>query len=400
MKNTLIILFISYSFSAFSQPQTAKSAVKELPAYDYVANFYNGCAYVQKIVKKDSVLFGFIDKTGKEIVPCTQKAIHSYRDFSYSDRTIFFGNPFYYFVNKGGLTVVKENEQELVYDIQKKKSLGNGYQHILMYPNNFIAYKNDSTLCLLNDSGKVLFEATTKDIIQIINRNRYIYLDTSNKWHIVDSSKKLIRQIPHVAYGRMNPLSETRLEFEHYYDSDFFDQDGQVVESPKYDKFSRIQEGYGTARKSARVSGDENKIYLIDANGQPVVIKNESIKILDGVFFNEGSIPVLVKLGNDKTSGYAYSLMDNQGNLVLKPVFEKIYNFSEGIAPFEFNNSQFYGCVDKTGKLLFRTSNLAFFKDGLAVVRNERFMNGDSTKYEIIDKQGKILMQTKPVKKE
>jgi hypothetical protein len=392
MKKILILLFVLCNHCGFSQNQTAKSEVKELPAYDFVSSFVNGYAYVQSI-NKDSITFGFIDKTGQEVIPCRQRTVYSHT-YVYGG---FFGDAYNSFINKKGLTVLKKDGQAFLYDVRQKKFLGEGYNEIVtsMSHNDFVAHKNDSTSTLLNDSGKFMFEVKTKNISRV-NKNRYVYLDSSNQWCIVDSDNKLIKKFAYRQYRGITVLSENRLSFVDQDSCGLLDPDGNVVMQPKYNHIYEFNDGYAIARLYGKNNNEQEKQYLINENGNPLIIKDSSIVIDPMATYSlEGSVRVVFDLGG----GYTAGLMDNNGNLVVKPVFNTIYNFREGIAPFQ--STGYYGCIDKTGKLLFRTNGLAFFREGVAVIQHTETVSSEegSERYEVIDKQGKMIMQTKSVKR-
>jgi WG containing repeat len=402
MKKILILLFALCAYSGFSQNKRATSTIKELPVYNFISGFNSGYAYVQKI-QNDSILFGYIDKTGEEIIPCTQQTGHRFREngvrfwgFTYDD--YYFGSPQYYYVNSQNLTVLKKEGQQFLYNVPQKKFRTDGYKQIIMFRDNFIALKMDSTLCVMNDNGKILFEVKTKFDICIINKNRYVFRDSFNQWNFVDSNKVLIKKLPTSEYQEIKVLGDSRLSFTPSGgDFGLLDQDGNIVVSAKFDNISYFNEGYALARtfEDSRTN-QVAKIELIDINGTPIIIKNKAIRLLQDRFFVGGSIPVEVKTENR----YAQALMDDKGNLVLKPVFENLFNFQDGVAPIEFNRA--YGCIDKTGKLLFRTRHMVIFREGLAVDYVDIYENGtnSSFNYEIIDKQGKVLMQTRPSKRQ
>jgi hypothetical protein len=79
---------------------------------------------------------------------------------------------------------------------------------------------------------------------------------------------------------------------------------------------------------------------------------------------------------------HKYGFIDKQGNLIIEPLYNTAWDFSEGIAFVK--KDDYYGCIDKNG-----TEVLPFvykfgykFKNGLALVR---LKNGGIT---YIDKNG------------
>lgn len=101
---------------------------------------------------------------------------------------------------------------------------------------------------------------------------------------------------------------------------------------------------------------------------------------------------------------YKYGIATTDGKIIIKPQFQLIHNFSEGLAPVSINNK--WGYIDKTGKMVikpqfvgvgdfycnsFHTSlygrckDPGLFHEGFAVVHSKFIKVG------FIDKTGKFL---------
>jgi len=101
--------------------------------------------------------------------------------------------------------------------------------------------------------------------------------------------------------------------------------------------------------------------------------------------FSEELAPVLVK------SGYVYQwgFINRTGQFVIKPQFNSVGEFSEGLASVSLAGNNLVGYIDKQGKLIVPAAYwyAGPFRNGLAVVVNPGEKNGS-----LIDKHGKALL--------
>lgn len=83
-----------------------------------------------------------------------------------------------------------------------------------------------------------------------------------------------------------------------------------------------------------------------------------------------------------------YGLINGKGKVVVKPTYDWINEFSDGMALVSKGNK--YGYVDEKGKEVIKVSykEANDFSDGLALIR-------DGKKYKYIDKSGKVLINVK-----
>ncbi len=83
-----------------------------------------------------------------------------------------------------------------------------------------------------------------------------------------------------------------------------------------------------------------------------------------------------------------WSFLDKNGEFIAKPEFDKVWDFSEGLAPALLNGK--IGFIDKSGEFAIKPEfdDIGDFKKGLAKVE----LNG---KIGFIDKSGKIVIEPK-----
>ncbi len=91
---------------------------------------------------------------------------------------------------------------------------------------------------------------------------------------------------------------------------------------------------------------------------------------------------VAVVAVNDK-----YGIIDNKGNYILKPTYEKIEPFDDDIA--YFMEGGLYGVLNYKGQIVQK----AQFKDKVYVTDNYERVSNNSDKWGLIDEHGKIVIE-------
>ncbi len=160
-----------------------------------------------------------------------------------------------------------------------------------------------------------------------------------------------------------------------------------------YDVFaaSSFVEGYALVRRGNMMSSTQ---IFIDKNGKEVFPALKSS--MRGTMGDMTVYPVREGRRvyyNAELKKYGYA--DAQGNIVIKPTFDKAHSFSDGMAAVMINENytEKWGFIDKTGKLVIpATYRLApgRFSEGIAAVRIGDSDYGATMNY--IDKTGKLLM--------
>lgn len=136
----------------------------------------------------------------------------------------------------------------------------------------------------------------------------------------------------------------------------YINKQWEVVINPQYLNAMPFRDGL------AVVQIRSGKSFVIDKMGK-TVINNDSVS-LDG--FSEGLISFYQF--NDKTSQGLYGFLDKNGVVAIKPRFQDVENFSEGLALVKFREK--LGFIDSSGTFLIKPQfdNAESFSNGLAMV--------------------------------
>lgn len=166
---------------------------------------------------------------------------------------------------------------------------------------------------------------------------------------------------------------------------------GKWIIEPTFDSISNFYNGFADTYKNGKQG-------LIDTEGKLVLnYKYDFVGLVE----NER---VLVRTGNH------YNFADLKGKLISKTSFSDAEDFSEDLAPVQFNENGKWGYINLYGDLKIDTLfSLAYeFKNGLAEVEIETTDTIVSTNYIVlepkfydcrIDKSGKIIDTIKYIKK-
>lgn len=142
----------------------------------------------------------------------------------------------------------------------------------------------------------------------------------------------------------------------------------------KYDEIENVGNGLFIAKKYPNIS------FLIDATGKELA-KFEQNTVFDIEYIGEGYF--LVQDVNQKDK----YVIEQNGKMAFAMSYEKIYEFSEGLARVQ-NKEGKYGYVDRKGNLCisFQFDDAEPFSNGLAVIA----VGG---KYGYIDKNGEFFIE-------
>ena len=147
----------------------------------------------------------------------------------------------------------------------------------------------------------------------------------------------------------------------------FMNKDGDIVIEAKYKNVSEFFEGV------AYVQDTNDNGYLIDKDENKIsTVEGVCLGLYDGLF--------LIKVDNK------WGYIDKSGEWIIKPSYESIDVFTEGLAEAQLNGK--WGFIDKSGKWIIEPSyeSVESFTEGLAAVE----LNG---KWGFIDKSGKWIIE-------
>lgn len=286
--------------------------------YDYANIFSDGLAKVRMNGK-----CGFIDKNGNEVVPCKYDYIGSLNEGLYVVRVGDEKTGKWGFIDRTGKELVP---------------------------------------CMYDWAGDF---ADGMAIVRVGNRK-------TRKYGFVDKTGKEV--IP-CEYERAGSFSEGMAEVERNNKKGFIDKAGNLVVPYKYDWADGFSEG--RARVGIDLDWQEYRYGFIDKAGEEVV----SCKY-DGLDnFREG---VACFELNGKCG-----FIDKNGRVVISPIYENAFSFSGGLAPVQRNGK--WGMIDKTGNVVVAFAYneiIPLFKEGSRIVAKKG-------KYGLIDVTGNEIIPCK-----
>ena len=293
--------------------------------YSEIRNFHEGIAAV-----KMSGKWGFIDKAGKQVVPCKYNEV---KDFSENLAAVrMFGE--WGFINSDGKIVIS-----------------NKYDSAESFSEGFAIVTKGENYALVDKSGYEIIPENC-DFIWSFS-NGLAMVQSNGKRGYIDTHGNNV--IP-CKYGECSSsFSEgyavvMKRKFLFYIQYGYINTNGSEVIPFKFDLAGDFSEGM------AKVLGDYDKIGYINKNGG---------KIIDCVYdwgqdFHEGLAAV------KKNGKYGY--INNQGHEVIPFQYENSGCFSDGLAWIYMNGK--YGYIDKQGKEIVpcKYSHAQSFSEGLAAV--------------------------------
>ena len=367
--SVFISLLLFTAPESYAQTITASFAQK-IAQYSELGDFSCGFARVKKAGK-----WGFIDKSGNEIVECTYDYVGDYHDFM----AIVWNND-----GKEGYV---DNIGDLVIPCK--------YRHTQDFSEGLAWVNDDGPWRCIDHNGKVVFtlkimsESRSKfknglSVItpsdgtsSIINKKGEVIDLKGHSWLGVGISDGLI-------LCKVNNGEEDDV---HYV---YLDADGNVVID------CSSHEGYygyhPFVNGLAPVVDMENmKVGYIDKTGKFVIPPTLPFYGITGVDEDpfccvDGMIRTVKNFGDEDSFDFElkYGFMDTTGELVIPYTYTEAHDFSGGLAAVRNNNGK-WGFVNKKGDLVipYKYDGVSYdgFQDGFALV-----VIGDKQGY--VDKNG------------
>jgi len=277
--------------------------------YDEAGFFKNGLAWVGKKgpYSYSSTYYGYITKTGEEILPGELSKVS---DFSYGYAFVTDKNNKQYFINTKG----------------EKQTLPRTYSEINQFKDGFALCKADATSknenptwYFLDTNLKEVKSFKQSDVNQFVNGFTFRYLGKALDYEILDTKFNTVGKINFRGIDSVNFISDSVFAF-------------RDSATKKW--------GYKNYKSETTIAAQFDKITNFK-NGFCAIPK-------DGKF------------------GY----IDKKGNWIITPQFEEANSFSaDGYARVKKNGK--YGIIDKTGKFLIEPNynRLTDFEDGHAVYK-------------------------------
>ena len=285
--------------------------------YDYVSNFENGYAVVTLGVHPNSK-YRLINKTGKEVFAPVGK--YGFDIASISEGMILISNnELFGFADTNGVEIIsaKYTEAEKFSEGLAAVSLNGKWGFIDKTGREVIPFKYDGVsyfsegFCAVNIGGKWGFiDKTGKPITESIY------------YHVESFSDGLAKVL----------LKEGQA-------SQFIDATGKTAFASRYTSKTSFSEGLALVY----LDGEEFETFagVIDITGNEVIPLRS-----DFSFAHEGFSNGLVGVKKDMKYGF----MDKTGTITIPCKYEEVKEFNNGIALVKLNNKWFY--IDKSGKEL------------------------------------------------
>lgn len=287
--------------------------------------------------------WGFIDKSGNEVVPLK----YGYADeFSEGLACVSLTNKYkkdkYGFIDKSGNEVVP-----LKYDWAG--SFSEGLAMVKLDGRwSFIDKLGNEVLQLSNGDG----ENFSEGLAMVGSRGIVSFGYYFDQYGFVD---RLGNEVVPLKYSSASSFREGFAHVSNFGSHGFIDKSGNTVVPLKYDFAGSFSEGLAPVNLDGRWG-------FIDMSGNEVV----PLKYDDVWYFSEGFAPVKL---NDR-----WGFIDRSGNEVLQQLeYDEVLPFSEGFARVRLTdnyNEDKYGFIDKSGKLAvpLKYDWAGSFSEGLAAV--------------------------------
>ena len=394
-------------FTTFSQNTESKTVYKYgfinktgkyvVPSqFDWIGDFSEGLALIKREGKS-----GYIDKKGKIVIPLkfegftsnfseglAQAALKPSYKLGYIDKTGNYVIPPQFDEGEDfreGLALVKVKDKNGYdrygyinklgkYAVQPKFDYATGFNQGLA----IVRVTNDKTFI----SKYGLIDKTGKYII----KPSFDYINDPDIQYTFPSFPEFKEGLMRVGIADDYCLKKGYILQEVKRKVGFIDRTGKIVIPLKFDRISDFSNGRAVTLFPPETARDNceywrgGKYGYINKKGE-VVIPAQFNKASD---FSEGL--ALVKSRDNELYGY----INKTGKFVIPPRFSFALGFKNGLAIVEINGKR--GMIDKTGKYIIepKFESVTTFSEGLAIVGVRE--NGE-LKYGYVDQTGKIVIE-------
>ena len=284
--------------------------------------------------------YGFIDKSGNEVVPCVY------------DNAMDYSN---------GLAGVKVNDKWGYVDNKGINVIPCKYDEVKIFSEGRAAVKLNNKWGIIDTKGNVITQfkydycASLADGLSLVG---YIYktdIIPFYKYGYVDKDGVEVIQCK---YNFASDFSEGLASVSFNYKFGYINKNGDVLIPFVYENARSFSDGL------AAVSAN-GKYGFINRQGETII----PFKYDDAGIFNEGFVTVAV--------GDRYGFIDKKGKVMVQCLYDETYDYINGFAIVDRSNK--FGYVDKTGLLITNcVYDMAdFFYNGKAMVRYVNADNGN-----------------------
>ena len=308
--------------------------------YSQVFDLQDGFSIVTSL-RNDTVLYGFIDKTGKEIVSPTYSFIDNFE----SGSAVFLKDNLAGMLNKSGEIIIEPKYDELYrFDQEHYLFEKNGLKGLLSVEGKVIVPATYSAIDLFQEGFAAVNKAGKWGFIDVNGieiipcqfsdyadgfHNESISVRLPDQWKIVHSNDTL--SLPN--YDEVLPFYRNTSAFRKGNLWGFLNIQGEESIEPKFEELV-FNKGSGVFGKVALLDGTFIWSY-IDSYGREIQVEryNEIVK------FTEGLAAVRTKNG--------WGFINQAGTEIVRPQFDYVRNYSSGLAAVNKNGE--WGFINKEG---------------------------------------------------
>jgi len=305
-------------------------------------------------------LYGFIDATGKEVIPVI-----------YEDADLF----------KDGLAKVKKDGRYGYIDKTGKEVIPIIYYNLGNFSEGLAAAQwsdknNRVKWGYIDKTGKAVIPFIYDEANEFKEGIAEVYKDGS--YGLIDKKGNEIS----LFYDEIHPFSEGIARVVEYRGFErrkifgYIDNKGNEIVPPIYNMAEDFKEGF--ARVYAYDESGNGLYGFIDKTGKEVI----PLIYEQAGDFSEGLARVGIFIGR---SQYAYGFIDKTGKEVIPLTYQMVGDFKEGVAWVSNGNKR--GLIDKTGKVILPMEyrQIREFSEGLAAVE-------EGGKFGFVDNKGNIVI--------
>ncbi len=354
--------------------------------YVDVDRFHNGMAAV---VDPEGYI-GFIDKQGREVVPCVYEVANVFSEgFAAVGQDHRWG-----IVNKRGqmlvdtvltycrsfsegLAMVRGHDGAGYIDTNRRVVVPCLYEDATDFHNGLAAVKRTDQWAVINKKGRLLTEFRYSEKIKfsegmaaVCDQGRWSYIDTTGKV-VIRLSDTIVKCGP-FSSGKA-PVSGEHL-------TGFIDRHGAVVIPFKFLFATQFVTGRASYLiEKEKATNTDYRYGMLDEAGHAI-----TKPIYKNMYFAESSGLVLVE------GTFGMGIIDRNGRTIVPCVYEQLYtdDLSEGLITAKLGGK--WGFIDRAGKMVipYKYDEAMPFSEGLAGVKKDG-------KWGFIDKKGKMVLQFK-----
>ncbi len=356
--------------------------------YDELLYF---CPKRYKVFKNNKV--GLVDQSGKNILDLKFDSIE--RDCN-SELWVLKDDFHDTVAIKQDLFKIKiENKLGMV-DAAGKIVIAPIYDDIKYFTKDLLEIKLGGKVGLMTKKGKILIDSKYDRISSGYNK-KALRVVSNGKIGLVALSGKVIIEPIYDSFGsqQVGKISEINNIREGQGIITYLNRkqgiisvEGKRIFDPTFDN---IEDIYDTDKAVVRLNG---KYGMIDLSGKILLEpKYDYIVTNDFRLRNSNNRVARVNIGakskcyNDECSSGKYGLIDADGNILIKPEFDHISKFDDGIAYVSIDGK--WGLISEDGKLLLQPEydNISKFQEGRAEISR----CNDKCVWGTIDKRGKFI---------